>query len=265
MTGEPGNGKQNIAFRVKIVLEVNITMDPFEITPGSQFSAAAIDASARVSSFLKRVYGWMCVGLAITAVVALAVASDRELINAMMSNRALTWGSLIVWFGLVFVFGRRALKMSATAAAATFIVIAAVTGFVFSGIFVVYTMASITSAFVVTAGMFGGMALFGTVTRRSLAGMGQFAMMGFWGLLLAIVVGIFWHNSALQFAISVVGVIVFTLLAAWDAQKMKSLALATPEGNAGNLGLVGALSMYLDFINLFLFLLSFFGGGGRRN
>jgi FtsH-binding integral membrane protein len=111
--------------------------------------------------------------------------------------------------------------------------------------------------------MFGALALFGTTTKRSLAGMGQFAMMGLIGLILASVVGFFWHSSGLQFGISVVGVIVFTLLTAWDAQRLKVMAAAVPEGRFGSYAVVGALSLYLDFINLFLFLLRFMGGSRR--
>ena len=122
-----------------------------------------------------------------------------------------------------------------------------------------YTGASIATTFVVTAGMFGALALYGTTTKRSLAGVGQFFFMGLIGLVLASIVGIFWHSAALQFLISVVGVIVFTGLTAWDAQRLKEMARALPEGQIGSYAIVGALSFYLDFINLFLFLLRFLG------
>jgi hypothetical protein len=118
----------------------------------------------------------------------------------------------------------------------------------------------VASTFVVAAGMFGAMALFGSTTKRSLAGFGQFLYMGLIGVVLASLVGIFWHNDAIQFVISAVGVLVFTGLAAWDAQRMKQMALAVPEGQAGSFAIVGALALYLDFINLFLFLLRFLGG-----
>jgi FtsH-binding integral membrane protein len=114
--------------------------------------------------------------------------------------------------------------------------------------------------FVVTAGMFGALAFFGSTTKRSLAGAGQFFMMGLVGLILASILGMFWHNDALQFLISVVGVIVFTGLTAYDAQRLKQMALALPEGQVGAYAVVGALSLYLDFINLFLMLLRLTGG-----
>ena len=112
----------------------------------------------------------------------------------------------------------------------------------------------------VTAGMFGALAIFGTFTKRSLAGVGQFAMMGLIGLIIAMIVGLFWQNDALQFVISIVGVIVFTGLTAWDAQRLKHMAVSLPDGRIGSYAVVGALSLYLDFINLFFFLLRFLGG-----
>ncbi len=235
-------------------------MNPFEMTPRSQFDAVSVESASRVSAFLRRVYGWMFAGLALTAFVALGIASSPTAVATIARNPviflALAFGEL----GLVVWLSARALKMSPTAAIASFTVYAALNGVFLSTIFLAYTATSIATTFFVTAGMFGAMALWGTVTRRSLAGLGQFAGMGLIGLVLAMVIGIFWHNDGFQFMISVVGVIVFTALAAWDAKRMKSLALATPEGSAGNLAIVGALSLYLDFINLFLFLLRFFGG-----
>jgi len=119
---------------------------------------------------------------------------------------------------------------------------------------------SVAMTFMVCAGMFGGLALYGTTTSRSLAGWGQFLFMGLIGVVLASIVGMFWHNDALQFLISIVGVIVFTGLTAWDAQRLKQMALALPEGQVGSYAVVGALSLYLDFINLFLMLLRLTGG-----
>jgi FtsH-binding integral membrane protein len=122
-----------------------------------------------------------------------------------------------------------------------------------------YTGESVTTTFVVTAGMFGALALFGSTTQRSLAGAGQFFMMGLVGIILASIVGLFWQNDALQFVISFIGVIVFTGLTAYDAQRLKVMAMATPSGESGSYAIVGALALYLDFINLFMFLLRFLG------
>ena len=138
---------------------------------------------------------------------------------------------------------------------------ASLNGVTLSLVLLMYTGASVATTFVVTgAGMFGALALFGTTTKRSLAGAGHFFFMGLIGVILASVVGIFWHSEALQFLISVAGVIVFTGLTAWDAQRLKQMALSIPEGESGSYAIVGALSLYLNFINLFLILLRFQGG-----
>jgi FtsH-binding integral membrane protein len=216
-------------------------------------------AAERVTGFLRKVYGWMCAGLAITALVAFGVAGSPAIISGLLSNQFLYLGLIVAELGLVFYLSARAERLAPGTAAALFVGYAALNGVTLSLVLLAYTGQSVTNAFVVTAGMFGAMALFGSTTKRSLAGYGQFLFMGLIGIVLASLVGLFWHNSALQFVISAVGVIVFTGLAAWDAQRLKQMALATPEGRAGSLAIVGALALYLDFINLFLSLLYFFG------
>jgi FtsH-binding integral membrane protein len=217
----------------------------------------------RVGAFLSKVYGWMFVGLLITAVIAFAVASSPALIETLLHNRPLFWGLLFAQLGLVFYLSARVDKVAPATAAGLFVLYSAFVGVTSSVIFLVYTGASISQTFIITAGMFGATAVFGTVTKRSLAGMGQFLFMGLIGLILAMIVGFFWHSEALQFVISVVGVLVFTGLTAWDAQRLKQMAVALPDGRVGAYAVVGALSLYLDFINLFFFLLRF--TGNRRN
>ncbi|HKG81537.1 MAG TPA: Bax inhibitor-1/YccA family protein, partial [Pyrinomonadaceae bacterium] len=175
----------------------------------------------------------------------------------------LFWILLFGQLGVVFYLSARVEKMAPATAAGLFILYSAMVGVTTSVILLVYTGASIVSTFVVTAGMFGALAVFGTVTKRSLAGVGQFMFMGLIGLILASIVGIFWQNDVLQFVITVVGVLVFTGLTAWDAQRLKHMAVALPDGRVGAFAVVGALSLYLDFINLFFFLLRLMGG--RRN
>ena len=153
--------------------------------------------------------------------------------------------------------------MAPATAGALFLVYSATVGITTSVILLAYTGASLFSTFVVTAGMFGALAVYGTFTKRSLAGVGQFMFMGLIGLIIAMVVNIFVLSSVVDFVISVVGVIVFTGLTAWDAQRLKQMAVALPDGRVGSYAVVGALSLYLDFINLFFFLLRFMGG--RRN
>ena len=213
----------------------------------------------RVGAFLSRVYGWMFAGLLVTAVTSFVVAASPALIETLILNRLVFWALIIAQFGLVIYLSARVEKVAPATAAGLFILYSALTGVTSSVILLIYTSASITSTFIVTAGMFGATAVFGTVTKRSLAGVGQFMFMGLIGLILASIVGIFWQNSALQFVISVVGVLVFTGLTAWDAQRLKQMAVSLPDGRVGSFAVVGALSLYLNFINLFFFLLRLTG------
>jgi uncharacterized protein len=223
------------------------------------WTSNTVQTADRVSAFLWKVYGWMAVGLSLTALVAFAVASSPDLIRVLIGNRLVFFGLVIAELGLVFFMSARADRLAPGTAAGLFALYSALNGVTLSVILLAYTGESVTMTFVVTAGMFGALALFGSTTKRSLAGAGQFFMMGLVGIILASIVGMFWHNDALQFLISVVGVIVFTGLTAWDAQRLKQMALALPEGQVGSYAVVGALSLYLDFINLFLMLLRFTG------
>ena len=234
--------------------------DNFSMTPQSAFATTTVAGAERVTAFLQKVYGWMCVGLGITASVAYGVASSPAVLQAIVANKFLFFGLVIAELGLVFYLSARVNRLAPGTAAGLFLLYSALNGVTLAFIFLAYTGASIATTFLVTAGMFGALALYGSTTRRSLAGVGQFVFMGLIGVLLASVVGMFWHNSGLQFVISVVGVIVFTGLTAWDAQRLKQMAAVTPEGQVGSYAVVGALALYLDFINLFLFLLRFLGG-----
>jgi FtsH-binding integral membrane protein len=234
-------------------------MNPFETTPDARFRSSAIGDVNRVSVFLRRVYGWMFAGLALTGLVAFSMAGNPSLVTGFVRNPVLFFGLVIAELALVVFLSARVLKMSPAAAIGAFVAYAALNGVLFSTIFLAYSATSIASTFFITAGMFGGLALFGTVTKRSLAGIGSFVSMGLIGLFLAMIVGMFVHSDGLQFAISIIGVIVFTGLTAWDAQRLKAMAVATPEGVVGNLAILGALRLYLDFVNLFLILLRFMG------
>jgi FtsH-binding integral membrane protein len=223
------------------------------------WTTSPAQAAERVSAFLWKVYSWMAIGLGLTAVVAFVVAGSPDLVRALVGNRLVFFALVIAELGLVFYLSARAESLAPGTAAGLFALYSGLNGVTLSVILLAYTGESISTTFVVTAGMFGALAFFGSTTKRSLAGAGQFFMMGLVGLILASLVGMFWHNDALQFLISVVGVIVFTGLTAWDAQRLKQMALAIPEGRAGGYAIVGALSLYLDFINLFLMLLRFTG------
>jgi FtsH-binding integral membrane protein len=221
--------------------------------------AIAAAAGARVATFLRAVYGWMFLGLAVTAAVAWYVVSSPAILSAIVGNRVLFWAILLAPLGLVIFLSARVAKLAPTTAAALFLVYSGLTGVMFAFVLLVYTGQSIANVFLVTSGMFGGLALYGTVTKRDLSGVGQFAMMGLIGVVIASIVSIFWRNDMLQFVLSVCGVVVFTGLTAWDANRLRAMALALPEGKTGSYAVVGALSLYLDFINLFLFLLRLFG------
>jgi FtsH-binding integral membrane protein len=229
----------------------------------AQTHTADLAQSARISSFLGKVYGWMFIGLAITAAVSMLILSSPAAINLLYGNRVSIWVLFFVTLGMVWYLSARVEALAPTTAATLFSVYAALMGAMLSGVFLVYTGKSIAMTFVTSSAMFGALALYGTITRRSLAGIGQFAFMGLIGVVIASVVGIFWQNSMLQFVISICGVVVFTGLTMYDAQKLKQMALALPDGRTGSYAVVGALSLYLDFINLFLFLLRLFGS--RRN
>lgn len=216
-------------------------------------------ARERVTTFLRGVYGWMCLGLAVTAGVAVAVAGSESAVQTLITNRFLFFGIVIVELGLVFYLSARVASLTAGTASMLFLVYSALNGVTLSLILLAYTGESVANAFFVSAGMFGALALYGTVARRSLAGVGQFAFMGLVGLILASIVGMFWQNETLQLVIPIVGVIVFTGLTAYDAQRLKQMALALPDGPVGAYTVVGALSLYLNFINLFLSLLRLFG------
>jgi FtsH-binding integral membrane protein len=217
----------------------------------------------QIATFLRAVYGWMCGGLAITAITSMVVASSPTLVTALASNRLFFWMLVIAQLGLVFALSARVQTLAPSTAALMFIVYSALTGVTFSFILLAFTGESIATTFLVTAGMFGAMAAYGTVAKRGLQGMGQFLFMGVIGVVLASLVNIFVRSDGLQFVISFIGVIVFTGLTAYDAQRLKAMALAMPSGQSGSYAIVGALALYLDFINLFMFLLRF--TGNRRD
>jgi FtsH-binding integral membrane protein len=238
-------------------------MADVDITHGTAIPSTAVSGE-RIAAFLRAAYGWMCAGLAITAVTAWFVASSPSLLRTIARSGPLYLVLVIAQLGIVFVLSSRVQRLSASTASWLFIGYSMLTGVTLSFMMLVYTGETLTSTFVVAAGMFGAMALYGTVARRSLAGWGQFLFMGLIGVVLASIVGLFWQNDGFQFVISFIGVIVFTGLAAYDAQRLKSMALMTSAGETGSYAIVGALALYLDFVNLFLMLLRLQGGGRRR-
>lgn len=231
-------------------------MRSYDATPDDGYRLAIADEA---SAFLRAVYGWMCAGLAITAATAWSVAASPRAIEVLAANRVLFWGLFLGQLAIVFSLSARVQQLAASTAAALFIVYSILTGATMAFVLLAFSGESVARTFLVTAGMFGGLAFYGTVTKRGLDGYGQFLLMGLWGVVLASIVGIFWHSSAFQFVLSFIGVILFSGLTAYDAQRLKNMALQTSAGQAGTGAIVGALSLYLDFTNLFLFLLRFTG------
>ena len=239
-----------------------ITLSSMNLSPmnyAGQGSLASPRASA--SDALWVTYRWMTLGLATTGLVALAVASSPALVDALFGNRILFFVLLLAQLGLVVAFSSLALRVSTAVAALMFFSYAALTGITFSTLFLVYTASSIAATFFVTAGAFAGLSLFGTVTRRDLSAVGRFGFFALIGIILASVVNMFLRSSGLDWLITVVGVLLFAGLTAYDTQRLKELF----QGNetSANLPLVGALTLYLDFINMFLFLLRILGGRRR--
>jgi FtsH-binding integral membrane protein len=229
----------------------------------AQTHSATLAESEKISSFLGKVYGWMFIGLAITAAVSMLMLSSPAAMNFVYGNSIVRWSLFLGTLGMVWYMSAKVEQLAPVTAMVLFSIYSALMGAMLSGIFLIYTGNSIAMTFVTTSAMFGALALYGTITKRNLAGIGQFAFMGLIGLVIASIVGIFWQNSMLQFVISVCGVVVFTGLTMWDAQRLKQMALVLPDGRTQSYAVVGALALYLDFINLFLFLLRLFGG--RRN
>lgn len=212
--------------------------------------------------FLRGVYNWMSLGLGLTALVAYMVATSPAIAQAIFGNPLLFWGLVIAEFGLVMAISGAVHRMSAGMATGLFLLYSALNGATLSSVLMVYTASSVFKAFIVCTGMFAMMSVYGATTKKDLTSWGSFLFMGLIGIIIASIVNIFMASTALDFAISGIGVLLFTGLTAFDTQKLKMLGESAPMGDdlAIRRGtILGALTLYLDFINLFLFLLRFFG------
>lgn len=226
-------------------------------SPPGLLSAAEIESR----TFIQKVYAWMSVGLAVTGGCALYMASDPRMITALVQNKVLFYGLLIAEFGLVIALAGWVKKMEVNTARFAFLFYSALTGITMSVIFLIYTSGSIANAFFMSAGMFAIMSVYGYTTKTDLTSMGNFMMMGLIGVILASIVNWWVKSPAIQWALSIISVIVFTGLTAYDTQKIKAMNII---GNAGTdedhkEAISGALTLYLDFINLFLSLLRLTG------
>ena len=222
----------------------------------SQTQTDTIDQGLR--EYMLKVYNYMTSGLAISGLVAWTASQSPALMNLVFGS-ALKWVVMLAPLGFIFFLGARMQKMSNSAAQMTFWAFAAVMGLSMSYIFIIYTGASITRVFFITCSVFAGMSIYGYTTKRDLTKFGSFLMMGLLGIIIASVVNIFMKSTMMEFVISCIGVLVFVGLTAYDTQKIKSMYYSTSAEMATKTAIMGALTLYLDFINLFLMLLRLFG------
>jgi hypothetical protein len=226
-------------------------------------NAARPRAEVLVNDFVRSVYNWMAIGLALTGFIAFYVSRTPALVQLIFGNPILLIVFILAYFGLVMYLSGRINRMSAATATSLFVVYSGLTGLLLSSIFLVYTAESIASTFFICAGTFVGCSIYGWTTKRDLTSWGGFLMMGLIGVVIAIVVNMFIQSSAMSLIIGCIGVIVFVGLTAYDTQKLKNMALTQPADADGAVvrkgAILGALSLYLDFINLFLMLLRLFG------
>ena len=223
----------------------------------SEAAAAGIDVGLR--EYMLRVYNYMAIGLAITGLVAFSAAQSIDLMQAIHGT-GLRWVVMLAPLGFVLFISARIHAMKASTAQTVFWVYSALMGLCLSYIFLAYTGASIARVFFITAGTFAGMSLYGYTTKRDLSGFRSFLFMGLIGIIIASIVNIFLGSTALQFTISVIGVLVFVGLTAYDTQSIKLIYSELDSSEvAGKKAIMGALRLYLDFINLFIMLLSLFG------
>jgi len=217
----------------------------------------------QVNAFIRSVYNWMAIGLALTGFIAYYVAHSQTMMQLIYRNPFIFYGLIIGELVLVFTLSARVAKMQASTATALFVIYAALNGATLSFIFLVYTQSSITSTFFVCAATFVACSVYGMTTQRDLTSVGGFMTMGLIGIIIASLVNLFIRSSAMSMIISYVGVLVFVGLTAYDTQKLKAMALTQPAGmDAGVVrkgAIMGALTLYLDFINLFLMLLRILG------
>ena len=223
-------------------------------------------ASASASAFpvlMRKVYVWMTLALVITAATAYGVLNSPGVFGAIVSNRAIFWGMLIAEFLLVIGLSAAINRMSLLTATLAFLVYSVVNGATLSVILYAYTAVSVASVFLITAGTFAAMAVVGYTTKKDLTSWGKMFMFAIIGIIIASLVNVFLVKSTgFDLLISIAGVLVFVGLTAYDSQKIKQMLMMAPDAGANmqKLALLGALSLYLDFINLFLYLLRIFGG-----
>lgn len=220
-----------------------------------------VSVEQQTNAVMKRVYVRMFIGLLVSAFCALGVAISPELINFFFGNQLMYWGMFIVMIAMAWILPSRMTRMSTGAVLGCFVLFSALMGVSLAPLFILYNIGTITYTFFITAGTFGAMSVYGYFTKSDLTKIGTYLFMALIGLIIASLVNIFMKSSGLEWIISIAGVIIFVGLTAWDTQQIKRLAAANLEpALADKLATIGALNLYLDFINLFLYLLRIFGG-----
>lgn len=219
------------------------------------------ESSEAFPILMRKVYVWMTFALVITGMTAYYVATSPTLLTAILTNRTLFWGLIIAELALVFGISAAINRLSLLVATILFILYSIINGATMSVIFLAYEISSIATVFFITAGTFGAMAVIGYTTKKDLSSMGRIMFMGLIGLVIATAVNIFLKSPMMTSILSYVGVIVFVGLTAWDSQKIKKMLLQAPDVDeaAQKMALLGALTLYLDFINLFIYLLNILG------
>jgi FtsH-binding integral membrane protein len=232
-----------------------------ELNFGTTTREQELSMSAAFPVLMRKVYVWMTLALVITGVTAYGVATSPGLMMAIATNKLLFWGLIIAEFGLVLAISAAINKLSLTTATMLFVLYSVINGAILSFIFAIYTMSSIASVFFITAGTFAVMAFIGYTTKKDLTSMGKILLMALIGIIIATVVNIFLKSTGLEMIVSYLGVLIFVGLTAYDSQKIKQMLLMAPDAGEGaqKLALLGALSLYLDFVNLFIYLLRIFG------
>ena len=230
---------------------------------GGYSSAAQVENEATLASYtasvMRRVFGKMFLGLLATALTSFLMLSSESLLTALLSNSVVFWVLMIAELGLVFAISGAINKLSTGTATALFYLYSVLNGVTLTPIFLVYTEASVFQTFLITSLTFGSMAAFGYFTKQDLSKFGSFLFMALIGLIVCSVVNLFMHSSTFEWIISLAGIAIFIGLTAWDTQKSKEMIAVTDPSQVGKVATLGALSLYLDFINLFLYLLRFFG------
>ncbi len=231
------------------------------MTLSSSFSQAG--SLVRVNAFIRSVYNWMAIGLALTGFTAFYVASSPTLLQIIFGNQIVLFGMIIGELAMVFYLSARVQKMNASTATTLFVAYSILNGATLASIFLIYTASSIATTFITCALTFAACSVYGMVTKRDLTSMGGFMVMGLIGIIIASLINMFFRSPGLSMIISYVGVFVFVGLTAYDTQKLKQMALTQPMDASGAMvrkgAIMGALALYLDFINLFLMLLHILG------